>query len=340
MNATNDITPLGTPVANTDTLEDSALLAALDSRDGTLDTPDGTRLVSQGLATTDGDGSYFLSALGRERAEEMRARERDLISDDMLRVITKHVPRATARSAGWISGVTWYEERPYIDLVRPADLPAKAFPQRMRDLLAAVHHDARSVLGLFSEVDGNRLLFGALRPSPRGVTPRLGEPDDERDKRIAASGHADAVWSDLCASDGRPSVHAAWAPGDGKGQAPMGYAFHYASRTALLTLEDGDQYTVSFGVSGQPDAGRTWTGHRADVAVKAMARDLYGTLCAHEYGTGRDSCPGCDYTGEEFESAHKGELTVMPGSLPKLTRVVFDDSLAPLNVIHKVHPEG
>lgn len=318
-----------------DTFEDSALLAGLDDPSGQVHVPSDGRLFAQGLVESRPGEGVFLTADGHAAAEELRARERDLITDDMLPVILASAPRLTAARAGWTAGATWYEERPYLELHQPSG----AEPGPGRKTLETLSSRLYDQLAVYSEVDDNhRLFFGALRPSPRRVTPRLGVPDEARSERIHAAFHADAVWTSLCSSH-RPATHPGFAPGDGGGSAPMGYSFHHYSRTAFLSLDDWGRYCVSFGITGEPDAGRSWTGHRADIAVKAMARDLYRTACAHEYRTGSDSCPGCDHTGELFEQRHEGELAPMPGSLPVLMQVIVDTADSPFNVMHKFRPK-
>jgi hypothetical protein len=327
----------------TDMVEDSALLAALADPAGQIHAPDRGRLASLGLVAVTPSKYDILTEDGRAIAEALRARERDFITDDMLDVILTHVPRLTFAHEGWIAGATWYEKRPYIEL---RQAPGGSVLGD-RNVLEAVASQLRDRLGIYSEIeDDNRLLFGALRPSRRGSTPRLGESDRAREDRIEAAFHADAVWTDLC-SDHHPSVHPVYAPGDGPADAPMGFSFHYYSRTVLLSLDDNGRYRADtqFTVP-RPDGdgadlvAKSWTGHRADVAVKNMARSMYGTPCADGYGTGRDSCPGCDKTEEDFRDQHEGELSTMPGSVLSMTRVLIDTAASPLNVLSKIRPES
>lgn len=328
------------PFRDADVLEDSSLLKALMVKSGNVHAPDGVRLVAQGLATVDEErGHYFLTDDGRAAAEALRDIERDLITDDMLAVIDQYGSgRAQKGTTGWIAGVAQFEQRVYIERVRLPHTSPYIFGSTLH-AWTDLRFQMFSKLGIHAEIEGDRMYFGALRPSRRGNTPQLGEPDEVRSKRVTAGQHADAVWADLCRADSHPAVWPSWAPGDGKHHAPQGYAFHYHSRTVFLDLDESGRYCASIGISGQPNAGRSWTGHRADTAIKAMARELYGTLCAHEYGTGRDSCPGCDYTEELFEDAHQGELVPMPGSLPKLTQVIIDSTYAPINTVRIVHPQ-
>jgi hypothetical protein len=127
----------------------------------------------------------------------------------------------------------------------------------------------------------------------------------------AARGMADAVWSDL--RDGNAHVADVSPKGDGKTYTPpTALLFHYASRDVRLTRRNGAVYAT---ITAGPGTGREWwSSAGAEEAVKAMVRDLYGVHCAHEYGTGRDSCPGCDYTEEQFEDRYAGRLGMMPAN--------------------------
>ncbi|MFF7953659.1 hypothetical protein [Streptomyces griseorubiginosus] len=295
------------------------MLAALEDDHGTLHAPDNPRLAGLGMAQADGRGRYFLTEDGRAIATELRQRERDLITDEMLSVILDEAPRATAQHSGWISGATSYEQRSYIELVRLPETPADMFIQCVTGTLKAVRSYLGEELGVHTEIDGTRLLFGALRPSRRGATPHLGEPDRAREDRVSAMQHADAVWADLCSEGPGATLrmgHEAAGGDRSMYRPPVALHFHYCSRDARLSLGVSGRYVVKI-ISG-PDTGREWTGHRADVAVKAMGRDLYGTKCAHGYHTGSDSCPGCDAAGEEFEGRHSVRGP-MPHSLPDLS---------------------
>lgn len=307
------------PFTDTDALEDSALLAALDDAHGTLHAPDNPRLVDLGMARADERGRYFLTEDGRAIATELRRRERDLITDEMLGVILDEAGRVTAQHSGWISGATTYEQRSYIELVRLPETPADMFIQCVTGTLKAMRSNLGEELGGHAEIDGTRLLFGALRPSRRGATPRLGVPDRAREDRVSAMQHADAVWADLCSEGPGTTLRMGHEAADGDRsmyRPPVALHFHHCSRDARLSMELSGRYILKI-ISG-PDTGREWTGHRADVAVKAMCRDLYRTKCAHGYQTGSDSCPGCDAAGEAFEGRHNLRGP-MPHSLPVLS---------------------
>ncbi|QDN94941.1 hypothetical protein FNV58_01015 (plasmid) [Streptomyces sp. RLB1-9] len=300
------------PFTDADALEDSALLKALEVKSGNVHAPDGARLVAQGLAWVDEErGHYFLTDDGRAAAEALRDIERDLITDEMLEVINQcGGGRAQAKATGWIAGVTQFEQRVYIERVRLPHTSPYTFSTF--DGWTNLRFQLFSKLGIHAEIEGNRLYFGALRPSRRGNTPQLGEPDEERSERIHAGQHADAVWSDLCNQEAGAPFRLAVIDADGPRDVympPAAWIFHHFSRDVRLDLDEHGRYRVT--VTAAPDAGwdtppaaAVWTGHRADVAVKAMARALYSTKCAHGYGTGRDSCPGCDYTAELFEERY------------------------------------
>jgi hypothetical protein len=301
------------PFTDADALEDSALLKALEVKSGNVHAPDGARLVAQGLATVDEErGHYFLTDDGRAAAEALRAIERDLITDDMLAVINQDGSgRAQAKATGWIAGVTQYEQRVYIERVRLPHTSPYTFGSTLHKW-TNLRFQMFSKLGIHAEIEGDRMYFGALRPSRRGNTPQLGEPDEERSERVTAGQHADAVWSDLCNQEAGAPFRLAVIDADGPRDVympPVAWIFHHFSRDVCLDLDDHGRYRVT--VTDAPDAEwatpnppAVWGGHRADIAVKAMARALYGTRCAHEYGTGRDSCPGCDYTAELFEDRY------------------------------------
>jgi hypothetical protein len=309
------------PFTDADALEDSALLKALTVKSGNVHAPDGARLVAQGLAWVDEErGHYFLTDDGRAAAEALRAIERDLITDDMLTVIDQYGSgRAQHKATGWIAGATLYEQRVYIERVRLPHTSPYTFGSTLHKW-TNLRFQMFSKLGIHAEIEGDRMYFGALRPSRRGDTPQLGEPDEERSERVTAGQHADAVWADLCASGPGTSLRVAPVRADGEPgtyRDPAALLFHYASRDVRLSLDEHGRYRVVISNVNAPHYGHGWTGHRADVAVKAMVRDLYGTKCAHGYGTGRDSCPGCDATAEAFEEQHPVR-GAMPGSLPAL----------------------
>ncbi|MCP9209598.1 hypothetical protein [Streptomyces cucumeris] len=110
-----------------DTLEDSALLAALEVASGIVHAPDGARLVAQGLATVDEErGHYFLTADGRAAAEALRERERLILPDDYLEIILSLSGRAKHKVTGWITGITTMG-RPYIERVRLPHTSPEAF---------------------------------------------------------------------------------------------------------------------------------------------------------------------------------------------------------------------
>ncbi|MFI0967147.1 hypothetical protein ACH4S8_38035 [Streptomyces sp. NPDC021080] len=128
------------------------------------------------------------------------------------------------------------------------------------------------------------------------------------DKRNA-EGMADAVWADLrdCArvADVSPTRDSDTYT------EPTEYAFHYASRDVRLSQDESG--AVHATITAGPDTGRDWRStDGAEEAVKAMIRDLYGKPCADGYGTGRDSCPGCDASAEQFEDRYAGRLGTMP----------------------------
>ncbi|MEU9405518.1 hypothetical protein AB0E08_07425 [Streptomyces sp. NPDC048281] len=121
----------------------------------------------------------------------------------------------------------------------------------------------------------------------------------------------DAVWSDLNTfarvADDSPTR------GGDTYTTPTELVFHYASRDVRLTRDESG--AVHATITDGPGTGRDWWSTAgAGEAVKAMVRDLYGVPCAHGYGTGHDSCPGCDATEEEFEDRHGGALGQMPAN--------------------------
>jgi hypothetical protein len=300
-----------------DALEDSALLAALEVKSGNVHAPDGARLVAQGLATVDEErGHYFLTDDGRAAAEALRERERLIIPDEYLDVVLSLAGRAHSKASGWIAGFTLMG-RPYIERVRLPHTSPEQFHQANHtgSTWVNIPFQIFSKLGGYAEQDGARIYFApefrpSWAPEPEHTIPGTPFPLD-RDA-VSAVGHADAVWADLCdQSPGAPfrtAVIDADGPRD-EYRPPVAWIFHYFSRDVRLDLDDHGRYRAT--VTDAPDAGwatpnppAVWTGHRADVAVKAMARALYGTRCSHDYGTGRDSCPGCDHTAELFEDRY------------------------------------
>ncbi len=304
------------PFTDPDVLEDAALLAALDNSSGNLHAPDGDRLCAQGLATVNGSGHYYLTPDGHAAAHQLRDAERDLITDGMLGVINQCTEgRAHAKKSGWIVGVTSLEQRPYLQRVRlPHTSPetfgpaSSAWSNLAFQLFSKLDH-------MHTEFDGDRLLFGALDPRPRANTPRLGQPDEARTRRITARQHANAFWNDL--RSGETPV----TPLGAHGGSPVGLVFHYASRYVTLSLDPHGRYQAA--IQRGPGTGQSWTGHRADIAVKALAMALNGTPCAHDYTTGQDSCPGCDASAERFVNSTRAvaphaSMGPMPGSTPAL----------------------
>jgi hypothetical protein len=121
---------------------------------------------------------------------------------------------------------------------------------------------------------------------------------------------ADAVWNDL--GDGARVADVSPVTDSKNHTAPTALLFHYASRDVRLARnEHGDIHAE---ITAGPGTGRMWSGLTAEEAVKAMVVDLYGTPCADGYGTGRDSCPGCDASGEQFEERYYGRLGAMGAS--------------------------
>lgn len=110
--------------------------------------------------------------------------------------------------------------------------------------------------------------------------------DTERAERMA-----DAVWNDLLTYKRLKRTE-------------DGYAFHYAGRdyhVARTSTGRPSEWTVALVChTGEPpfQEGAAWMGRTREVAVKAMVASVYGHPCPHDYGTGRDSCPGCDHTEE------------------------------------------
>lgn len=111
--------------------------------------------------------------------------------------------------------------------------------------------------------------------------------EQARDRR--AAGMAEAVWQDLTESGGERLK-----------RAEDGYRFRYAGRTYRLACVEGGGWFLDI-VEHDGEApfhsGAEWTGRRREDAVKAMVAAAYGHPCPHGYGTGRDSCPGCDSYG-------------------------------------------
>jgi hypothetical protein len=141
-------------------------------------------------------------------------------------------------------------------------------------------------------------------------TPRKPQRDALRDQANARQ-MADAVWSDL-RNDARVADDSPTRGGDIYTE-PTELVFHYASRDVRLT-RDGFG-AVHATITAGPDTGRDWWSTAgAEEAVKAMVRDLYGKPCADGYGTGRDSCPGCDASAEDFEDRYAGRLGAMPAN--------------------------
>ncbi|MFE0490111.1 hypothetical protein [Streptomyces griseoaurantiacus] len=135
----------------------------------------------------------------------------------------------------------------------------------------------------------------------------------DRFDREAADGMAGAVWNDLRAGNALRVADISPVT-DGKVYTePTALLFHYASRDVRLT-RDPEAGGVAAEITAGPGTGIIWRGRTAEEAVKAMVVDLYGVHCAHEYGTGRASCPGCDFTAEEFENRYSGRLGSMPAA--------------------------
>ncbi|MEJ8654707.1 hypothetical protein WKI65_43415 [Streptomyces sp. MS1.AVA.3] len=318
------------PFINADVLEDSALLAALDNSSGMIDPPldrgepGGPRLVSMGLATVDEKGYHFLTEDGRASALALREQERLLIPDDVLNIILGLAGRATGKRTGWISGVTTFGQRPYIESVRLPHTDPQYFEDSLNRGATWVNIPTQvfNKLGGYAEREGTHIYFAPpFRPSfAPAVEPTVpGTPFTADRDKVSAMQHADAVWNDLCDESAGLRVGQIDAGGDRTVyMPPAARVFHHCSRDVRLDLDEHGRYRAEI-VAG-PDTGRTWTGHRADIAIKAMSRGLYGTHCAHDYGTGRDSCPGCDATSEEFEDRQGTLRGAMPGSLPSLTR--------------------
>ncbi|MER6605978.1 hypothetical protein ABT282_08680 [Streptomyces sp. NPDC000927] len=317
--------------ATSDILEESALLKALDHPDRAINLPDSERLTSQRLVTQENPGHFALTEGGVTAAKALRSIERDLIADDVLKVISKHESRVDATSSGWVAGVTTYAQRVFLDYTHPPRM-ASLKSHDWSKLCSAL----KSELGIEAEVDGDRLYLGALRRSRHGYALLPGSPDEARSDRIHAGHHANAVWNDLCNSD-NPRVSWGYAPGDEDWAPPAGLSFHYASRTVMVCMNENSYYEAGIATSGQPDAGRSWAGHRIDIVVKSMIRDLSGTPCAHGCTTGSGSCPGCDATEEDFKKFHN-TLKAMPGSKPSMTRMVFE-GVEPMLSVHKVYSE-
>ncbi|MEE1737092.1 hypothetical protein PUR49_11375 [Streptomyces sp. BE147] len=294
------------PFTDADALEDSALLAALDNGTGNVHALDGARLVEGGLVTADEPGHYHLTEDGYAVARALRAREAALIPDDTLKIILSCAGRATAKRTGWITGLT-FAHRPYIEMVRLSDTSPEAFDGMVDkgSTWADIPFQIFSQLNhRYADHDGARIYFAF-------------EPGTYDHDRFTAMEHAGAVWADLCGEEAGLRVGQEEAGGDRTVYLPpSALLFHHNGRDVRLTLTPSHRYHVEI-ISG-PDTGRTWNGHRADAAVKAMARTLYGSPCPDGYGTGRDSCPGCDASAETFENQHPVR-GAMPGSRPALT---------------------
>lgn len=315
----NDINFTDQPFTDADALEDSALLAALEVKSGNVHAPDGARLVAQGLAMVDEErGHYFLTPGGRVAAEALRDRERLIVPDHYLKVILSLSGRAKSKVTGWIAGITTMG-RPYVEHVRLPHTSPEAFHQAIHtgSTWTNISFQIFSKLGGYAEQDGARIYLArefrpswAPEPEPEHTIPGTPFPLD-RDA-VNALGHADAVWADLCNQEAGAPFRTAVINADGPRDIympPAAWIFHYHSRDVRLDLDEHGRYRAA--ATPAPDAGwdippaaAIWTGHRADIAVKAMARALYGTPCAHGYGTGRDSCPGCDHTAELFEDRY------------------------------------
>ncbi|MGW1496655.1 hypothetical protein [Streptomyces sp. NPDC002402] len=276
------------PFTDANALEDSALLAALGNSSGNVHAPDGARLVSIGLATVNDKGHYFLTEDGHAAAQGLRQRERLLISDAALKVIGNG--RAHGKATGWIAGVT-SSRRAYIEMVRLPHTTPETFDDLVtRGTWYGLRFQLCSRLGIHAEHEGARIYLGYASVS--GAS--------------RAAEHADNVWNDLCRDHRVHGIH----PPSTVYTAPTGLLFHYASRHVLLSRDEHGRPRAE--ITNGPDVGRSWTGHRADVAMKAMCSSLYGTPCAHGCVTGRDSCTGCDATAEAFENTHGTLLGPMP----------------------------
>jgi len=148
-----------------------------------------------------------------------------------------------------------------------------------------------------------RYLVEDIDPEGDAARAQLRQRDKKREERSAHE-MAGAVWNDLNTLPRVADVSPATA--GNTYTAPTALLFHYASRDVRLTRNEHG--TVFATIADGPGEGRAWDGNTAEEAVKAMVRDLYGVPCAHEYGTGRDSCPGCDATEEDFENRYAGAL--------------------------------
>ncbi|MGW1436785.1 hypothetical protein ACWD7M_16240 [Streptomyces griseus] len=296
------------PFTDADALEDSALLAALDTPHGNVHAPDGARLVESGLATVDEVGHYYLTEDGYDVARLLRADERALVPDDTLKIILSRSGRAHGKRTGWIAGLTM-SHRPYVEMVRLPHTSPEMFDDMVNKGSAWVDISFQIFSQLdhrYADRDGARIYL-AFEPGAYG-----------RD-HWAAVEHADAVWADLCTEGPGAALRVAQESAGGDPAVylpPSALIFHHNGRDVRLTLTPAHRYRVEI-ISG-PDTGRTWDGHRADVAVKAMARTLYGSPCPDGYGTGRDTCPGCDASSETFDDQHPVR-GAMPGSRPALT---------------------
>lgn len=121
---------------------------------------------------------------------------------------------------------------------------------------------------------------------------------DEHNRHAAAMGDAVASMYEPGGERAIPGEH--------------GGAFRYAGRAYSLTSFPSPPFDTPWAVGLLVPMGATpplgpdmviWKADTRHAAIKAMATAMYGQPCPHEYGTGRDSCPGCDaYDAYESES--------------------------------------
>jgi len=148
--------------------------------------------------------------------------------------------------------------------------------------------------------------------TPLGTRLRL-RPLTEEERRVQ---HADAIWSDMRSTHyGRAELR----HHDVKVADRLAWRFPYAGRVYVLHRVAGTPgaWAVSLWIapwapedSGLPtDPGQVGAVHgeplvcsfTREMAVKQLARDLFGTLCDHGCIRGQDSCSGCDVLDDRYD---------------------------------------
>lgn len=114
----------------------------------------------------------------------------------------------------------------------------------------------------------------------------------EQDEHNRKAAEMAEVVADMYESGERKLIH-------GEGY----HRFRYCGRTYVATQFPSPPFDTPWAVAEALTKGPSplYKGDTRRDAIRAMAADMYGKPCPHGYGTGRDSCPGCD-TYDQYES--------------------------------------